>query len=87
MPGIATASRDGIDTSIAIMAITPKTQQSMPDSEALNPDSGKIHSKEIVRARPVWTAYSIADVNFTAPLINQSTTPTGNVGCLNRMAS
>ena len=51
-PGIATASHDEIDTSVAIMATTPKTRQSMPDSEALNPDSGKSHLKETVRAHP-----------------------------------
>ena len=32
--------------------------QLMSDSEALNPVSGKSHSKEILRARPVWTEYS-----------------------------
>ena len=78
------ASHNEIDTSAAIMATTPKTRQSMPDSEALNPDSGKSHSRETVRTRPVWTAYSIAHVKFTAPPINQPTTPIGNAGCLNR---
>ena len=53
------------------MATTPKTRQSMPDSEALNPDSRKSHSKETIRAHLVWTAYSITHVKFTAPPINQ----------------
>ena len=52
---------------VATMATTPKTRQSMPDSEALDPVSGKSRSKEVIRARPVWTAYSIARVKFTAP--------------------
>ena len=39
----------------------------MPDSEALNPVSGKSHSKEILRARPVWNEYSIARARYTAP--------------------
>ena len=78
MPEIATASHVVIDTNVATMATTPKTRQSMSDSEALNLDRGKSHSKEIVRARPVWTTYTIAHVKFTAPPINQPTTPTEN---------
>ena len=84
---IATTSLDATDTSIAIMAITPKTRPSMPDSVALSLVSGKSHSKETIRGRPVWTAYSIAHVKFTAPPINQPTTPTENAGCLNRPAN
>ena len=87
MPEIATASPDITDISVATMAIMPKTQQSMPNSEALNPDSAKGHSKETIWARPVWTTYLSAHVKFTAPPINQPTTPTENVGCLNRLAS
>ena len=33
-----------------------KIRQSMPDSKALDPVSGKRHSKEILRLRPVWIA-------------------------------
>ena len=84
---IATASPDATDTSVAIMAITPKTRSSMLDSVALSPVSGKSHLKETIRGRPVWTAYSIAHVKFTATPINQPTTPTENVGCLNMPAS
>ena len=86
-PEIATASPDATSTSVAKMVITPKTRQSMPDLVALSPVSGKSHSKETILAHPVWTAYSIAHVKFTAPLINQPTTPTENAGCLNRPAS
>ena len=75
------------NTSAVLTATIPRIRQSMPDSEALNPDSEKILSKEALQARPVWTIYSIAYVKFTAPQINQPTTPTGNVGCLNRPAS
>ena len=71
MPETATASQDAIDTSAGTLVTAPKTQQSTPDSEALNPVSGKSHSKETIRARPVWTAYSITHVKFTAPPINQ----------------
>ena len=68
-------------------ATIPRIRQSMPDSKALNPVSGKSHSKEALRARPVWTIYSITHVKYTAPLINQPTTPTGVVGCSSRPAS
>ena len=81
------ASPDAIDTSVETMAITPKTRPSMPDSVALSPVNGKSHSKETIRARPVWTAYSAAHVKFTAPAINQTITPTETAGCSNRPAS
>ena len=87
MPEIATASHVATDTSAATTVTTPNTRQSMPDSVALSPVSGKSHSKETILAHPVWTAYSIAHVKFTAPLINQPTTPTENAGCSNRPAS
>ena len=53
----------------------------------LNSVSGKSHSKEALRARPVWTVYSIARVKYTAPPTSQPTTPTGIVGCSSRPAS
>ena len=87
MPEIATASHDTIDISVATMATTPKTWQSMLDSVFLNPVSGRSRSKEAIRARPVWTAYSIARVKFTATPISQPIIPTGNVGFSNRPAS
>ena len=87
MPKIVTADHVATDTSAATTVTTPKTRQSMPDSAALSPFSGKSHSKETTRALPVWTAYSVARVEFTAPHINQPTTPIENVGCLNRPAS
>jgi len=59
----------------------------MLDSVALNPVSGKSHSKEVLRAHPVWTEYSIARARYTAPLKNQPITPTGIVGCSSRQGS
>ena len=56
--------------SAALTAKILRIRQSMPDSVALNPVSGKSHSKEATRTRPVWTAYSIARVKFTAPPIS-----------------
>ena len=76
-----------IDKSTATTTITPMIQKSMPDSEALDQVSGKSHSKEVLRARPVWIAYSIARVKYTGPLISQPITPTENVGCSSIPAS
>ena len=75
------------DKSAATTAITPMIRQSMPDSEALDPVSGKNHSKEVLRARPVWIAYLIARVKSTAPPISQPITPIENLGCSSRPAS
>ena len=61
--------------------------QSMPDSEALNLVSGKSHSKELLRVRPIWTEYSTARARYTAPPKSQPTTPTGTVGYSSRQAS
>ena len=69
------------DKSTTTTVITPMIWQSMPDSEALDPVSGKSHSKEVLRARPVWIAYWIARVKSTAPPINQPITPTENARC------
>ena len=57
------------------------------DSKALNPVSGKSHSKEALRARPVWTVYSIARAKYMAPPTSQPTKSTGIVGCSSRPAS
>ena len=81
MPEIAGASHDAIDTSVGTLEKTPKTRQSTPNSKARNLVSGKSHLKETIRAHLVWIAYSIARVEFTAPPINQPTTPTKNAGC------
>ena len=78
---------DATDISVTIMAITPKTRPSMPDSVALSPVSGKSHSKETIRARPVWTAYSTAHVKLTATPMNQLIIPTETVGSSSRPAS
>ena len=74
-------------TSAELTVIMPKIRQSMPDSEALNLVSGKSRSKEILRARPIWTEYSIARARYMAPPKNQPTTPIGIVGCSSRQAS
>ena len=87
IPRIAMAGHVATNTSATSTATIPRIRQSMPDSEALNPVSGKSHSKEALRARPVWTVYSIARVKYTALPTSQPTTPTGNVGCSSRPAS
>ena len=84
---MAMAGHVATNTSDASKTTIPRIQQSMPDSEALNPVSGKIHSKEALRARLVWTEYSIARAKYMAPLISQPATPTGIVGCSSRPAS
>ena len=81
------ADRVAKKTNAALTAIIVKIRQSMPDSEALNPVSGKSHSKEILQARPVWTEYSTAHARYMAPPKNQPITPTGIVGCSSRQAS
>ena len=64
------------NTSTALTATIPRIRQSMPDSKALNPVSGKRHSKEALWAHPVWTVYSIARVKYTAPPTSQPITTT-----------
>ena len=73
--------------SAASIAIILRIRQSTPDSKAPNPVSGKSHLNIVRRARPVWTAYSIARVKYTAPPTSQPTTPIGIVGCSSRPAS
>ena len=73
--------------SAALTATMLRIRQLMPDSEALNPVSGKSHSKEILRAHPVWTEYSIACARYMAPPKGQPITLTGIVGCSSRQAS
>ena len=53
IPRTTMAGHVGTSTSAALMATTLRIRQLMPDSEALNPVSGKSHSKEILRAHPV----------------------------------
>ena len=81
----ATGNHDAINTNVAIAGhiatnisaaltvIILRIQQSTPDSKALNPVSGKSRSKEILRARPVWTVYSIAHAKYMAPPTSQPT--------------
>ena len=87
IPKMPTADHAVIDKSAATTAITPMIRQSMPDSEALDPVSGKSNLKEILPLRPVWIAYWIARVKSTAPLKSQPITPTENAGCSSRPAS
>ena len=53
IPRTATEGHIATNISAALIAIILRIRQSMPDSEALNPVSGKSHSKEILRGRPV----------------------------------
>ena len=62
IPMMAVAGHVATNISAALIATVPRIRQSMPDSKALNPVSGKSHSKEALWARPVWTVYSIAHV-------------------------
>ena len=87
IPRTAITGHVTTNISAVLTAKTPRIRQSMPDSKALNPVSGKIHLKEALRARPVWTAYSIAHVKYTAPQTSQPITPIGIVGCSSRLAS
>ena len=68
---MAMAGHVATNISAALTAKILRIRQSMPDSKALNPVSGKSHLKEALRARPVWTAYSIARVKYRAPPISQ----------------
>ena len=87
IPRMAIACHVATNISAALTAIILRIRQSMPDSKALNPVSGKSHSNKVRRARPVWTVYSIARVKYTAPQTSQPITPTGIVGCSSRPAS
>ena len=53
MSGAIMASYGATDTSDGIMATTPKTWWSMPDSADPNPVRGRSHSKETIREHPV----------------------------------
>ena len=81
------AGHVGISKNAALTATAMKTRQSMPDLKAINPVSGKSHSKRILRARPVWTEYSIACARYMAPPKGQPITLTGIVGYSSRQAS
>ena len=87
IPRTAIAGHVATNISVALTTIITRIQQSMPDSEALNLVSAKSHSKEILRARPVWTEYSTAHARYMAPPKSQPITPTGIVGCSSRQAS
>ena len=74
------------NTSAATMVIVSKTRQSMPDSMAPSPVSGRSHSTKTIQAHPVWTAYSTVHAKFMAPQEHQPTTPTDNVGSSDKQA-
>ena len=81
------AGRIATKTNATLTAITVRIRQSMPDSEALNPISGKSHSKELLRVRPIWTESSTAYARYMAPPKSQPITPTGILGYSSRQAS
>ena len=83
----AMASSDVIDTNPEAMVIMPMTPQSMPDSPAPSPASGRNHTKETIMDHPAWTAYSIARARYMAPQTNQPIIPIEIVGFLNRPAN
>ena len=65
----------------------PKIWRTTPDSVALNPVSGRSHSKETKMVHPVWTEYSIGLARYMAPLICLPIIPTEIVGSPNRPVS
>ena len=75
-----------IDQSAAITAITPKIQQSMPDSEALDPVSGKSHFKKAIQAHQACTTYLTAHAKFMVPQEQQPNIPIENVESSNKPA-
>ena len=81
------AGRVATNISAALTATMQRIRQLTPDSEALNPVSEKSHAKEVLRARPIWTEYSIAYARYMAPLKNQLITLIEIAGCSSRQAS
>ena len=75
------------NTSIRTTMKKLKIHQSTPDSVAVNPVSGRSHSKETKIVHPVWTGYSIDLARFMAPLTSLPIIPTEIFGSLNRLAS
>ena len=60
---------------------------STPDSVVPNPVNGKSHSRQIETDHRILTRYWIGPARFMAPPLNQSITPTGAAGFLNKSAS
>ena len=87
LPQTAIAGHVATNISVALTVKIPRIRQLMPDSKALSPVSRKSHSKGALRARPIWTVYSIARAKYTAPPTRQPTTPTWIVGCASRPTS
>ena len=81
------AGRVATKTNAALTVTILRTQQSMPDSEAPNPVSGKSHLKELLRVCPIWTEYSIAHARYMAPPKSHLTTPTEIVGYSSKQAN
>ena len=76
----AMAGRVKTKINAALTATAMSLRQSTPDSEAPSPINGRSHSKEPLRARPIWTEYSTAPVKYMEPPKSQLTTPTEIVG-------
>ena len=86
-PETATAGPDATNTSVEATMTILKIRWSTPDSVAPSLVSGRSHSKETIRAHPVWAEYFIDHVRSMAPPINLPIIPTKAVGFLNRPVS
>ena len=73
-------------TNAALMVTAMRIRQSTPDSEAPSPVNGRSHSKEPLRARPIWTEYSTAPDKYMEPPKSQLTTTIEIVGYSSRQA-
>ena len=87
IPRMAIAGHVATSISAAVTTIIPRIRQSMLDSKALNPVSGKSNSNKVRRVRLAWIIYSITRVKYMTPHKSQPITPTGIVGCSSRPAS
>ena len=79
-PEMAKEGHDTTNTSVEATMKIPKTWWSTPDSVALNPVSGRSHSKETKVVHPIWTEYSIGLARFMAPLTSLPIIPTEIAG-------
>ena len=64
----------------------PARWQSMPDSAAPSPVSGKSHFNKAIRAHPAWTAYLTAHAKFMVSQDQQPIIQIENVGSSNKSA-
>ena len=84
---MAMAGHVATNISAALTTTIPRIRQLMPDSEALNPVSGRSHSKELLRVRPNLDRILDALARYMAPPKSQLITPTEIVGYSSRQAS